>query len=94
MDYNDWFDEKIIIIHKEELKEFLNFIENESNSKIKIFEIRKFLGDKYKVFLYWSEKFSKILPTDKNIFLRYYETSDININTFLKKIKKITNDKS
>ena len=32
--------------------------------------------------------------TNKNIFLRYYETSDININTFLKKIKKITNDKS
>ena len=94
MDYNDWFDEKIIVVHKEELKEFLNFIENESNSKIKIFEIRKFLGDKYKVFLYWGEKFSKILPTDKNIFLRYYETSDININTFLKKIKKITNDKS
>ena len=94
MDYNDWFNDKIIFVHKEELKEFLNFIENESNSKIKIFEIRKFLGDKYKVFLYWGEKFSKILPTDKNIFLRYYETSDININTFLKKIKKITNDKS
>lgn len=94
MDYNDWFNDKIIFVHKEELKEFLNFIENESNSKIKIFEIRKFLGDKYKVFLYWSEKFSKILPTDKNIFLRYYETNDININTFLKKIKKITNDKS
>lgn len=94
MDYNHWFDEKIIFVHKEELKEFLNFVENEFNSKIKIFEIRKFLGDKYKVFLYWGEKFSKILPTDKNIFLRYYETSDININTFLKKIKRITNDKS
>ena len=94
MDYKDWSNDKIIFVHKEELKEFLNFIENESNSKIKIFEIRKFLGDKYKVFLYWGEKFSKILPTDKNIFLRYYETSDININTFLKKIKKITNDKS
>ena len=94
MDYNDWFDKKIIFVHKEELKDFLNFVENEFNSKIKIFEIRKSTGNKYKVFLYWGEKFSKILPTDKNIFLRYYETSDININTFLKKIKKITNDKS
>ena len=94
MDYNHWFDEEIIFVHKEELKDFLNFVENEFNSKIKIFEIRKSTGNKYKVFLYWGEKFSKILPTDKNIFLRYYETSDININTFLKKIKKITNDKS
>ena len=58
-DYNDWFDEKIIIIHKEELKEFLNFIENESNSKIKIFEIRKFLGNKYKCFYIGVKSFQK-----------------------------------
>ena len=76
-DYNHWFDEKIIFVPKEELKEFLNFVENEFNSKIKICEIRKSTGNKYKVFLYWGEKFSKILPTDKNIFLRYYETSYI-----------------
>ena len=76
-----------IIIVKNEMIDFLHFVDTYYKAEIKIFGIFNY-SSKYSISFYWESKFIEQKPNNENILIRYIQSDDLKPETFFKKINK------
>ena len=76
-----------IIIDKNEMIDFLHFVDTYYKAEIKIFGIFNY-SSKYSISFYWESKFIKQKPNNENILIRYIQSDDLKPETFFKKVNK------
>ena len=76
-----------IIIDKNEMIDFLHFVDTYYKAEIKIFGIF-YYSSKYSISIYWESKFIKQKPNNENILIRYIQSDDLKPETFFKKVNK------
>ena len=85
--YNDVICGNRIIIDKNEMIDFLHFVDTYYKAEIKIFGIFNY-SSKYSISFYWESKFIKQKPNNENILIRYIQSDDLKPETFFKKVNK------
>lgn len=86
---------RYIVIDKNEIFNFLQFINTYYKSDIKIFSISYYMDNsRYSISFYWESRFIECQPNDKNIIIRYIQTEDLKLETFIKKVNKLSKVKN